>query len=395
MATDAQGRITYAVSDDWVTSTDHPATFMAQVVNFTSGGEERWRAAVPVSVRDAAAMPTGEVFVAGVHPPADGSVTGLGATETAVTKLDADGNPVWSRSLGVNPGPRGGVNVPQIAVEPSGSLWVLDAEQRYGSPPNPTSFVRPSLARLSPGGDALWQKTVGGEFDYVYPVDMTLEPNGQAVMAVHLNQGALQIAGTEYGQSASDSELLIGVDPDGNLSWARGIAESLDDNIYSIASSSDGTLYVSGSTMRSVLGEGTTTRAFVVAVSPGGDVLWRKSYSEGPEPQMDNGSIVATRPCGGLFLASYYRSNGTTGIFLLDLDDSGQELRQRRFLDTPTGYNTGYTGDYSALPVALAAHGTDGLALLSQFRGQVSLGSLSVSSPLPLPIDTFIARLAE
>ncbi|HEY3236414.1 MAG TPA: hypothetical protein VGJ84_16975, partial [Polyangiaceae bacterium] len=66
MATDAQGRITYAVSDDWVTSTDHPATFMAQVVNFTSGGEERWRAAVPVSVRDAAAMPTGEVFVAGV-----------------------------------------------------------------------------------------------------------------------------------------------------------------------------------------------------------------------------------------------------------------------------------------------------------------------------------------
>lgn len=151
---DAAGRVTYAISDDLNPSTD-------------------------------------------LVPPG-APVTVANTTDGALTKLDADGNLAWSRSLG---SVGGGLHAVQIAAEPTGGAWVLATDQRYGSPPNPTTFARPSLTRFSPGGDMLWQRTVGGEFDAIYPVGLTLEPNGQAVVAVHLNQGVLQIAGAQYGQN--------------------------------------------------------------------------------------------------------------------------------------------------------------------------------------------------
>ncbi len=150
-----------------------------------------------------------------------------------------------------------------------------------------------------------------------------------------------------------------------------------EDNINALVSGSDGTLYAAGSTVRSVLGSVTTVDLFLVALAQDGTIRWRQTYLQGGDGE---DPILASRPCGGLVIAAVTHNGGTSGTLLIDVDGSGQ---QQRIRNVSNGYV--YAG-------AIAAHGSDGILLVGQFREDFTFDSVRLSGTQG---SAFVARYLE
>lgn len=349
----------------------------SEVYRLGDDGEEiAKRTTMPGRIWAVAAGERDEVLVTGSHDLEDG------AGEAFVAKVDADGDIVWTTTLGAQDRYWSGEHL----VVDEDAVWVVGSESwtPENSVPNPVGVRRPFVARLDRLGRVDWKQTLGEGEGNIYALALAPDPKGGIIVGVRLNTANLEIAGPRY-EWANVATLLIGFDPDGAVRWSTDIGETDSDEMGSLGSlvaSSEGALYSAGTRARHDLGNVTANNIFLTAASRDGDTLWSRSYTEGH--QMDEPTLSAN-PCGGFVLSTHYSDGPSTGMLLIDVDASGAETRRRRF---PAGAEPSY-----AYAWRVASHGCNDLVMLGDFQGRFELGPLLLETSNSY--GAFVARLVD
>lgn len=124
-----------------------------------------------------------------------------------------------------------------------------------------------SLTKTSPDGTILWQKTVGTEGLDVLK-NFIISSDGGFVLV-----GWTIPTGGTYADA-----LMIKLDANGDLDWARSFGGTDDDEAFSATELSNGDLLLTGTTYSF----GPKLRnSFACRVSPTGDLVWSKAYAKG------------------------------------------------------------------------------------------------------------------
>lgn len=374
VATDADGHVAYGA---FGSSGDN------EVVSRDPRGVILWRS--PVGAIALAASGDG-----GFYAAASTANQGLGGIAATVTRLDANGVVAWSRTLSWSANIWAGAFV---AMEPTGGVWVLGSERQVLREPQPPTLERPFIARLDANGDVVTQQTLAKVGVDVEPRGLALDAEGRVLVALRVNQGALSVGNTQY--DVNGGAVVAAFNPDGGPSWSRSVSESSNDNLRTLARGNDGTVYAAGETVHDTLGSVTTVDVFVTALTPSGEVLWRRSFSEGGSA---DSPFLAARPCGGVVLAAEASVDGKAAILLLDLDAAGNEQRRRLIVAGCSsagdcGCSSSTDSPCTILPGAVAAHGSDGLILAGAVTGSFTFDGVQLTGTQTE--DPFLARFAD
>jgi len=141
------------------------------------------------------------------------------------------------------------------------------------------------------------------------------------------DDGYIVAGRTESGANGEKDIYLMKVDSDGNELWSKNIGGSNDDFASALLISTDGGIVIAGYTESSGAGG---KDAYLVKTDASGNELWNQAY--GAESDDEVVSLAHTSD-GGYVMAGYTKSFGAEkeDIYLLRVDDSGIELWSHTF----------------------------------------------------------------
>ncbi|MDR1312999.1 MAG: hypothetical protein LBQ12_04705 [Deltaproteobacteria bacterium] len=218
-----------------------------------------------------------------------------------VGKLDANGRLLWTRVYGMD-GFFGITSIAPMSVGgfiAAGDIVSLDPACRSDrdvkdapeGAPKPYSFDIWVL-RLSPDGDVLWQRCLGGPLNDL-PIGAIETPDGGAVVAA-----TAWSRGREPGQPPAPGEgsWAAGFSPRGDTLWRKGYSDSGAERAFSLRAAPGGGFLMAG--MRGPVGPGTETSRVNSAVKAGlgGEVDWTATPG-------GRGRLIDVVPVAGGYLA--------------------------------------------------------------------------------------------
>ncbi len=149
-----------------------------------------------------------------------------------------------------------------------------------------------------------------------------------ASSVVQTNQGGYVVAGYTWSFGAGNSDfLLLNLNPDGSLAWAKTYGGSNDDYAYSIIKTMDGEYVVAGWTESFGMGY---SDFLILKIDQNGAILW--GWTFGDVNQDECYSIIQT-PDGGFALAGWTTSfgAGAADLLVLKLNPDGSLAWARTF----------------------------------------------------------------
>jgi len=247
---------------------------------------------------------------------------GSGGMDIFLTKLDQDGNELWTKTFG---GP----------LDEFGAAWPLE-DGGYllgGNLVDPNDVVADPgaagyggfagrsnvyLARTDGDGDELWSRTFGGE-NNVMSLAAAPSPDG----------GFLVLATIMHYPENDDDIYLLKVDEDGNEVWSRTWEEERCTG-RDLISTTDGNYLLTG-IYSLVEGTDRPTQDFLfIKVDPDGNELWRSTF--GDPDKIDYASVLAEAADGG-YVAAGNRGTSLSSwdedLVLVKIDENGQLLWER------------------------------------------------------------------
>lgn len=219
--------------------------------------------------------------------------TGSGGYDVWVTKVDAIGALVWSKTFG------GGGNDSARSVSPaSDGGYILAGHTRsYGA-----GDADIWLVKLGENGDKQWDRTFGGAgADY-----------GESV--IQAGDGGYIITGATFSYGAGSADAwLIKVSADGDMLWDRTFGGNGFDSGYDVRPTPDGGYAIAGST-RSYGAGGSDI--WLIKTDAGGNRLWSQTFGG---PGWDEGTSLYVNPTGAYAIAGETASYGAgnTDLWLL------------------------------------------------------------------------------
>lgn len=252
----------------------------------------------------------------GVAVAADGSVYvtgstrsfGAGGDDAMLLKYDANGTLLWQRTYGTAPEPSnsGEESGIGVAVAPDNSGVVVLGNYRDGN-----IF----LAKFSPAGLRLWDRTWGGNNE------------GASAVAIAAN-GTIYATGATFGFGAGSGDaFLLSFTADGALSWQRTWGGAGFDVPSGVAVATDGNIYIAGDT------QFTANSAFLVKFTADGSVVWQREWGlvgKNGIPGETRGTGVAAAPAGGAYVSGSSTSAGADpNLLVARFDDAGNFVWQR------------------------------------------------------------------
>ncbi|MFC1851904.1 hypothetical protein ACFL27_17060 [candidate division CSSED10-310 bacterium] len=177
-----------------------------------------------------------------------------------------------------------------------------------------------------------------GNEEWLKYYEKGVETYGKSIQ--HTSDGGYIICGFvgDFFYSPSDI-LLLKTDSNGNEIWSRTYDEDDQDLSYSVQQTNDGGYIICGST------ENGRSDIYLLRTDAVGNKMWSRTYSgegfdEGRSVQLtSDGAFIM---CGWLEDKSGHQSN----IFLLKIDDGGNELWSREY--APADHNQGYSVQQTA-----------------------------------------------
>jgi hypothetical protein len=334
------------------------------------------------------------------------TMTSFGSNDAFVSKLDSNGNWLWTVQAGGNTLETGYA----IAVDKDGYVHV--AGQYFSSPTafgayniNSSGYGDVFAAKLDSNGNWLWVAHGGGSGnDICY--DITTDLDGNSIVTGKYIYLATFGAFSFLCLDSSDDIFIAKADPNGNWLWANSAGGSQPDCGYGISCDLSGDIYATGTfRVTSFFGADSLTMnvnndLYVTKLSSGGDWLWaRRAGGNG----LDYGYSICTDNTGCSFVTGYFNgtadfgshivtSSGGSDIFVSCLDSSGNWLwammaggisndAGKRILIDNEGYcrvsGNAYGASYSFGSTALTGYGQN-----DAFAAKVSVPPLP---PLALP----------
>ncbi|MDH7562612.1 MAG: InlB B-repeat-containing protein [Caldisericota bacterium] len=250
----------------------------------------------------------------------EGSLLAVGATNSfgagnydlLILKTDQEGNlgpgfsGTWAKTIG-------GSNYDQgYSIYPSsdGGYFISGFTNSFGA-----GGYDLLAMKLSREGDLDWIKTIGGP------------SNDSGFSSFQLPEGSFVVVGStnSFGSSGSDL-LVIKVEADGSISWAKRAGGNLNDEARSVTLSSDGGILVGGSSSSFGLGG---KDLLLLKLSPSGDLEWARVFGG----RLDEEIFSLTSTPEGYLVGGYTSSSGkgNKDFFVLKLDPRGNLLWGKTF----------------------------------------------------------------
>jgi hypothetical protein len=298
---------------------------------------------------------------------------GVGGDDLLLSKFDASGNHLWSRTLGGSSDDYG-ISVVQT---PDGGFVVTGYTNSFGAGGDDLL-----LSKFDASGNHLWSRTLGGSSD----------DYGQSV--VQTSDGGLVVTGATFSFGAGGDHLLLSkFDVSGNHLWSRTLGGSSGDyGGQSVVQTSDGGFVVTGYT--NSFGAGWLD-VLLSKFDASGNYLWTRIL--GGTGWDVSESVVQTSD-GGFVVTGYTNSFGAGGddLLLSKFDASGNHLWSRTLGGTSfdQGYSVVQSLDGGFVVTGYTSLGAQSL-LLSKFdaSGNTCMGEFvtptvqsitpTVTSPIP------------
>ncbi len=225
---------------------------------------------------------------------------GAGATDMYVVKLDANGNILWTQTIG-------GANDDYgngIAQTTDGGFVVGGYTWSF------TSGGRDMYAaKLDANGNLLWTRTVGGFGDDL------------AFSITATNDGGCAISGMTTAYGAGNWDMYAArLNADGSVAWTTTVGGSNTEFEYGTIQNTDGSFMLVGWTYS--FGTGGAYNLYVAKLTSGGSVVWTNVIeltSSGP----NQNCITQTTDGGWLVCGTAAGGNVANSIFAVKLDASG------------------------------------------------------------------------
>ncbi len=241
---------------------------------------------------------------------------GAGDLDILLLKLDSSGNLTWARTYGGT-----GEEMAWSVIQTSdGGYAIAGATTSFGAGQD-----EPIILKLDADGNLTWARTYGGGGSgYFWSVIQTAD-------------GGFAAAGFISFGAELPNALIVRLDQSGNTLWARTYGGALYDRVEPVIQTSDGGFAVVGWTYS--FGAGSED-ALVMKLNANGDLEWARAFG-GPESDLVR-SIVQT-PDGGFALAGLTTSFGAgqEDYLILKLDETGNLTWARTF--GGTNYDWGFT----------------------------------------------------
>ncbi|MEO0141407.1 MAG: hypothetical protein ABIM88_07680 [candidate division WOR-3 bacterium] len=243
---------------------------------------------------------------------------GAGGADLLVIRLDSIGNIVWAKAYG-GPGNDLGYSVAEM---PDGGLAIVGETRSFGS-----GGLDILVIRTDPTGNILWARTYGGPLD----------DQAQSVIVTADSGFAITGISRSYGAGNGDC-ILLRLNSNGALSWARAYGGSGLDLGASIIESSDGGFLVAGYAFVGGLDE--QADIMVIKTNSSGGVSWARLYG-GPSSDYARG---ASETSSGDFIvagSTYSFGSGEYDFMVMKINPSGSIIWARSFGDLDMDYAQG------------------------------------------------------
>ena len=277
-----------------------------QVLKLGSTGAVTWQRTLGGSAND---------IPYAVRETSDGGYIVVGMTTTPndgidgwVLKLTSTGAVTWQRSYG---GPKDDV-FSSIQQTSDGGYILAGRTDSFGMGKDDAWVVK-----LTSNGSISWQETLGG----------ALEDVANSIEQTHPDGGYI-VAGTSasFGAGGNDAWILK-LTSTGAVTWQKTYGGPADDMAASVEQTTDGGYIVSGST--SSFGQG--VQAWVLKLSPTGSIRWQEAFGGSSS---GGANFVAQTSDGGYVVAGKINSSGTVGsdeAWVMKLSPGGEVKWQRGY----------------------------------------------------------------
>ncbi|MEA3445886.1 MAG: SBBP repeat-containing protein, partial [Bacteroidota bacterium] len=285
-------------------------------------------------------------------PEKNYSLISNGSWDIYISKLDAQGNFIWAKSMGGT----GYDNGHDLAIDAAGNVYITGFYNgTVDFDPNPYKNYELSsqggydvfISKFDASGNFVWAKSMGGKYtDYGY--SLAVDSAGNVYTSGHFKETADfdPGIGNYYINSNGNSDIFISkLDAMGNFVWATFTGGDNIDKAYSLTLDAQSNVYTTGQFKGSIdfdPGQGTAYLTsnggkdiFVSKLDNNGKFVWAGNMGSITD---DEGYSVAIDDSGNVFVTgkfsgtadfdpgkeSYFlTSNGSYDLFLLKLDAQG------------------------------------------------------------------------
>ena len=285
----------------------------------------------------------------------------FGTGDMFIAKYDSTGKVIWAKHAGSQDYDYGN----DVAVDNNGNIYVTGV---YSDSANFDSNILRSigfqdvfLAKYSAGGQLLWIRHGGGEYDD-YGYGVTTDMDGNIIIT-----GQFQYTGifdSQYLIGPGDYNIyVVKYDPLGNILWARSAGGNSYYNIgESVAANSKGDIFVTGSIGDTTKFDNITTASIgssdimIAKYDSNGNIIWVKqtggaeNYNAAYDIAIDkNDNFYITGDLRGIALFGNIEvsSNSISDIFIAKYNANGIPLWVKQ--ESPTR-NYNYAGSICSDP---------------------------------------------
>jgi hypothetical protein len=224
---------------------------------------------------------------------------GVGLSDVYVIKLDANGNPQWTKTIG---GPKDDRGFSLIQTS-DGGYAIAGETESFGAGRKDVYVVK-----LDANGNLQWTKTIGGE-------------NWEAGHSlIQTSDGGYAIAGETNSFGAGDYDVyVVKLDAKGNLQWTNTIGGKSDDWGFSLIQTSDGGYAIAGTPYSF---DAEDWDVYVVKLDANGNLQWTNTIGG---PSYDGGESLIQTSDGGYAIAgdTFSFGAGEKDVYVVKLDAKG------------------------------------------------------------------------
>jgi hypothetical protein len=251
----------------------------------------------------------GGYAILGYSKSRDGNVTeSFGANDFWIAKLNTLGGIIWQKSFGFL-----GADIGYAIVETNDNGYlvtgVLDVSASGGQGNSKTMGTLHAggdywAIKLNSNGEKEWSQFFGGTFtDTPYDVVQT-EDNGYLIV------GASDSDNVDIkGNKGTYDFWVIKISETGSLLWETSFGGSEIDEAWGIVASNDGNFIVAGDTRSKdidVEKNNGAADAFIIKMTPNGDLIWKKSFGG---TSFDSARSISKSNDGGFIISGSSRSS--------------------------------------------------------------------------------------
>ena len=281
----------------------------------------------------------GSIYAAGFTYGSIDQQTNNGNSDIFISKFNGDGSKAWTKLLGGSDGDYGY----SVTTAIDGSIYVTGST--YGSINQQTNNGNGDsfISKLNSDGSKEWTKLFGGS-DY-----------DQALSVTTASDGSIYIAGYTYGSidqqpnNGNGDSFISKFNSDGSKAWTKLFGGSGYDQANSVTTSSDGSVYVAGYTY-SIIDQQPNNGSgdvFISKFNSDGSKAWTKLLGGS---SYDYAYSVATSSDGSIYVAGYtYGSidqqpnNGSGDAFISKFSSDGTKAWTKLLGGSSYDYATSVT----------------------------------------------------